>query len=256
MEMHMIPLESIRIDGGTLARVDINTAVVDEYAEMIDLLPPIIVYFDGSHHWLADGFHRYHAARKAGMIMIRADVRDGNLDDARWFATSANKAHGLRRTNADKRKAVVAALRLRPNHSDRAIAEHVGVSSPTVGLMRLELASTENLVSSANRISRDGHIINTTNIGRGVGPHRRNSAPAAMAPTITGSYSTGNARKRRPRMSEAPAVQSPDGLDRHPSVKAILLRMDMLVNMPLSQISQLALIEAMRNLKSALALVL
>jgi predicted nucleic acid-binding protein len=61
----MIPLESIRIDGGTQIRLEIRTDVVQEYAELIAKLPPITVFFDGSTYWLADGFHRYHAARMA-----------------------------------------------------------------------------------------------------------------------------------------------------------------------------------------------
>ncbi|HSW45688.1 MAG TPA: hypothetical protein VLM89_08960 [Phycisphaerae bacterium] len=35
MDRHKIPLESIRIDGGTQIRVEIRTDVVEEYAERI-----------------------------------------------------------------------------------------------------------------------------------------------------------------------------------------------------------------------------
>ena len=40
----------------------------------------------------------------------------------------ANQPHGLRRTHADKRKAVTLALKLHPEMSDQAIADHCGVS--------------------------------------------------------------------------------------------------------------------------------
>ena len=48
--------------------------------------------------------------------------------DAAWAACAANQAHGLRRTHADKRKAVTLALKLHPEMSDQAIADHCGVS--------------------------------------------------------------------------------------------------------------------------------
>jgi hypothetical protein len=239
MNTHKMPLDSIRIDGDTHTRVAISSDVIAEYAERLDELPPVTVHYDGTHYWLTDGFHRYHAARKAGTTMIRVEVRSGSLEDARWFATSANRTHGLRRTNADKHRAVVAALRLRPNQSDRAIAEHVGVSHGLVGVARAELAAKENLASSGNRISRDGHVINTANIGRRARPNRRNGTPTTR-PTD------------RPRMGESHVAESPGGLERHPSINGILHRLAMLVNMPLSEMSRAALVRAVEDLKNAL----
>jgi hypothetical protein len=84
--------------------------------------------------------------------------------DARWLALGANKAHGLRQTNEDKRRAVEAALRMRPEWSDSRIAEHVGVHHSTVGDARKRLA--ESASQPATRTGRDGRTIDTTNIGR------------------------------------------------------------------------------------------
>jgi len=55
-------------------------------------------------------------------------VTPGSRKDAAWAACAANQTHGLRRTNADKRKAVTLALKLHPEMSDQAIADHCGVS--------------------------------------------------------------------------------------------------------------------------------
>lgn len=58
-------LRSIRIDGGTQSRAELNNTTVDEYTEAMlegDTFPPIVVFFDGSSYWLADGFHRYFGA--------------------------------------------------------------------------------------------------------------------------------------------------------------------------------------------------
>ena len=62
--------------------------------------------FDGTDYWLADGFHRFWAAKEAGLTEIYEEIHPGTLRDAILFSLSANSKHGLRRTNADKRKAV------------------------------------------------------------------------------------------------------------------------------------------------------
>ncbi len=69
-------------------------------------------------------------------MTLAADVRAGTLTDAQLFSYGANQDHGLRRTNEDKRKAVLGVLALKPDGSDRAIAKHVGVSDKTVAAAR------------------------------------------------------------------------------------------------------------------------
>lgn len=134
-------LNAIRIDGGTQSRVEINNEAVSDYAEAVKVgieFPPIVVFYDGADHWLADGFHRYHSHKQAGKASILADVREGTLLDAKLFALGANGTHGLRRSNADKRKAVQMAFD-EPSWaewSDRKIAEVCGVSNPFVSGMR------------------------------------------------------------------------------------------------------------------------
>jgi hypothetical protein len=123
-----------------------------------------VCYHDGSTYWLADGFHRYHAARKRGEKWIDAQVIKGSRDDARWHAAGANTQHGLNRTTADKQKAVRLALELRPSLSDRAIAQHCGVDNKTVAIQRAK--STEEIPQSTIRTGADGRTINTANIGR------------------------------------------------------------------------------------------
>jgi hypothetical protein len=71
-----------------------------------DTFPPITVYHDGVDYYLADGFHRLHAAQRLGRASIQAEVKTGTLRDAILFSLGANRDHGLRRTNADKRKCV------------------------------------------------------------------------------------------------------------------------------------------------------
>ncbi len=139
--MKIVNLKTIRIDGGTQSRVSLNEAAVADYAEHIRAggdLPPVVVFSDGSDHWLADGFHRFHAYSQAGKASIPADVRNGARRDAVLYAAGANAEHGLRRTNEDKRRAVQMLLDDAEcaKWSDRQIAKHCGVTQPFVSGIR------------------------------------------------------------------------------------------------------------------------
>jgi hypothetical protein len=175
-----LPLDSIRMDGGTQPRVRIDEEIVREYAERMragDHFPPVQVYFDGTDHWLSDGFHRVRAAREAEKPTIQAEVWEGTRDDAFWMSLGANKDHGLRRTNDDKARAVKAALVARPSMSDRQIADHVGVHFDTVAKYRAELKAAGTIGNSDSRTGRDGRTINTANIGKTAGAKAKPTAP-------------------------------------------------------------------------------
>jgi cell division protein FtsB len=59
---------------------------------------------------LVDGFHRLFAHKRADYKEIEVNVHQGTLRDAQFYALGVNDKHGLQRTNADKRKAVMIAL--------------------------------------------------------------------------------------------------------------------------------------------------
>lgn len=151
--MKTLSLDKIRIDGGTQPRESIDTAYVDELAEIADKLPPAVVFFDGVEHWLGDGFHRYHARRKAGKQTMNVDIRNGTLSDAVVFAVGANASHGLRRTNADKRRAVGMLLALKGwgDRSSEMIATTCGVSRPFVEEFRANMQPLQ-----VERVGKDG----------------------------------------------------------------------------------------------------
>lgn len=155
MTIKTILLNDIRIDGNTQSRVEINQDAVTHYADLMrddTVMPPIIVFFDGVDHWMADGFHRFHATssldKKANIV---ADVRKGTQRDAILFSLNANVPHGLSLTWADKRKAVTTMLS-DPEWSelsDRAIARHCGCSHTFVLNTRKELS--EPLATKSKR---------------------------------------------------------------------------------------------------------
>jgi hypothetical protein len=150
-----LPLTSIRTDGGTQSRVKIDPEAVADYAAAYKArtaMPPLTVYHDGKDHWLADGFHRFHAAERAGLLTVRCDVKRGTKKDAAWHSVGANRQHGLRRTNADKQNAARMAVQLHPERTDRILAEHVGVDHKTIAAARAQLGNFPN----STRIGRDG----------------------------------------------------------------------------------------------------
>jgi len=170
MRPRQIKLEEIRIDGGTQPRVRIDQNAVTDYAEAMsggEAFPAVDLVHDGATYWLVDGFHRYHAARRAGKVSISAFVKAGQQADAVWASLAVNKTHGLRRTNADKAKAVTTALQ-HPNSeglSNRLMAEHCGVSEGFI--RKLRCSATAHCAQSISvRTGRDGRTIDTSNIGK------------------------------------------------------------------------------------------
>lgn len=154
----LIALASIRIDGGTQSRASLNQQTIEDYAdEMLGgaEFPPIVVFFDGTNYWLADGFHRWYAARKADQQKIACEVKQGTQRDAILYSVGANSEHGQRRSNADKRRAVELLLNDEEwaKKSDRWIAEKCGVSNRFASVMRGELCTVH---SSEPTTGQDG----------------------------------------------------------------------------------------------------
>jgi len=148
MSEQMLDISKIRIDGDTQPRLAIDQGVVAEYVGLLEAgaeFPPVQVVSDGAAHWLVDGFHRYFAHRKLERKQIKAEVTTGVLSEAQWLSLGANKAHGLRRTNNDKAKAVIKALKMKPELTDRVIADHVGVDHVTVGKYRESIDNARRL---------------------------------------------------------------------------------------------------------------
>ena len=142
--MKALNLSAIIIDKGTQSRAAISEDTVIDYAEAMqagDTFPPITVFFDGVEYYLADGFHRLHAAKRLHKASIQADVRTGTLRDAILYSLGANRDHGLRRSNADKRKCVQTLLEDFEwgELSVNEMARICGVSPQLVTAVKLEM---------------------------------------------------------------------------------------------------------------------
>lgn len=168
--MSTLDLDKIRADERCQPRTTFDTDLVAQYAEAMangDTFPPVKVFFDGVDHFLADGFHRYHAAASLGLADIAADISEGTLRDAILYSCSANASHGWRRTNDDKRRAVLRLLNDPEwqRWSDREIARRCMVGADMVGRLRPSVSVAERQIERT--VQRGGTIYTqqTANIG-------------------------------------------------------------------------------------------
>lgn len=183
-----LPISQIRLDGGTQPRSAINYEVVEEYIESIQAgakFPPVDVFFDGENYWLADGFHRRDAFFGADFEEIECTVHQGTLQDAQWFSYAANKANGLYRSNADKQRAVQAALKhpASAGLSDVQIAKHVGVNDKTIAAWRERIfGNSEDRLPPTRTATRNGktYEINVSNIGKAQAAPKVESEPECV----------------------------------------------------------------------------
>lgn len=159
-----LEIACMRLDGNTQPRCEINETAVAEYAELVaerDKFPPVVVFDDGASLWLADGFHRVHAHRRAGMPTIFAEVHSGTRRDAVLYGLNANIRHGLRETRADKRRKIEIMLGDDEwgRWSDREIGRRCGVDHKTVTTVRAELvASGEIPQIEVRTVERNGTV--------------------------------------------------------------------------------------------------
>lgn len=197
LDVRWLSISSVRLDGGTQGRVRLDPTIVQDYAQEftrnaempVELalksshelwwgsFPPLDVYFD-QEYWLADGFHRLaglrQALERAGLDSyhirgwrVLCKVHKGSRRDAILHAAGANANHGLRRTNADKRKAVETLLRDEEwqKWSDAEIARRCAVDAKTVGNARHQLELNREIPDTLIRKRADGATVDTTNVG-------------------------------------------------------------------------------------------
>jgi hypothetical protein len=188
-EINTIPLHAVNIKGGTQSRVELNQATIAEYVELIRAavdLPPVVTFFDGSTFWLADGFHRFNAHLDAGAMEIASEIRTGTQRDAILFSVGANAAHGLRRTNEDKRRAVMTLLNDAEwsTWSDNAVARACGVSRSIVESLRKPSLAEKQVTAPVVRTFTTKHgttaTMNTAHIGKAKAPE----ATAFLPPEV------------------------------------------------------------------------
>ncbi len=143
----VLPGDSPRVRGEDAEHVRI-------LAESPDELPPIVV--QRATMRVIDGMHRLQAAIARGDREIEVEYYDGSAADAFVRAVRENTGHGLPLSRVDREAAVKRIIGTHPRLSDRAIADVVGLSPPTVGSIRRRWTGTNG--QSKVRVGRDGRV--------------------------------------------------------------------------------------------------
>lgn len=193
-----VPIESLRpADSPRLA--GLNSAHAEALAEVDGELPPILV--QRSTMRVIDGMHRLGAARMRGKQKVCVLFLDCGEEDAFLLAVSANIRHGLPLTLADRRAAAARIMKLRPEASDRWIAELAGLAAKTVAAIRH--SSPGSAPALTHRLGRDGRVrpVNAAE-GRRLAQELITSNPDAPLRLIArnAGISVGTARDVRDKM--------------------------------------------------------
>jgi len=172
------------------------------------------LFHDGADYWLADGFQRYFGAKEAKRASLPANVHQGTRRDALLFATGANSAHGLRRSNADKRKAVETLLNDFEwvTWSDHKIAEQAAVSQQFVSQIRKELTTVVSSPAAQTaddpKLGKDGKKRSPRKTGKKrppKEPESTNGHPTVVEPLPLGEPFEGPPVTREPGEDETEA---------------------------------------------------
>lgn len=150
----------LRHDTRLQSRESVDHDAIAEYAEIYRTnpasMPAVRVVLVAGTPMIVDGFHRASAAKAAGVVELEVEVvAIGTIENAIEEAARANQGHGIRRTRADKRRAVAMLLQLPhwQRHSARMLAMHVGVSPSFVA----------DLIKQNQEVTRQVSIMDTSN---------------------------------------------------------------------------------------------
>lgn len=153
-------------------------------------IPPIEVYDVADHGMvLVSGFHRLAAHQKLNRKEVLAIVHKGTWEEARIAAAAANKDHlGLKRNQADKRRAVWELLKTLADINDRwsinKMAEHVNVSEETVSAIRKEWVAKLEAQNGGQPLP-EAKVVGKDGIARKDKAGKAASKPAEEAPDGT-----------------------------------------------------------------------
>ncbi len=86
--MAQVRISDLLADAPVDPEAHLDAARVEHYAQMLDALPPVVVFDTPEGPLLADGYHRVAAARRRGLETVEAEVRRGSRHDALQYAAA------------------------------------------------------------------------------------------------------------------------------------------------------------------------
>lgn len=158
MANKLVFIADIDFDSSPKVRVALHQEVAAEYAEAYKAktkfpLPQLFKDANSKFFLIADGRHRIEGQRIIGKKAIECEVHKGDYEAALRFGLACNIHHGLRRTNADKRECVEAAIRQWPGLSSSELADVCFVSRTYVSEIRRE--DMEQLAKDTDKEAED-----------------------------------------------------------------------------------------------------
>ena len=127
-----IAIRDIVADASIDIRNGMDATTIEEYMDIIDELPPVVVFDTSQGYLLADGFHRLTAAERLGREEIEADIKKGSRHDALEFAAYANAAAPLKLKPGERRAGIRRLNRLQPDWNAKQIGRLMACSEFTV----------------------------------------------------------------------------------------------------------------------------
>jgi ParB-like chromosome segregation protein Spo0J len=146
-----VNIYELEIDYHLQMRVKMDSQTIEDYADAYQEgleLPPITVFVCADLDYkvyLVDGFHRVEAAKFARFDKLPCNYIEGTYREALMYSLSVNSDHGLKRSNADKRKAVFTLLEDKEwsELSSRDLAKIAKVSHQYIQNLRKEINAKE-----------------------------------------------------------------------------------------------------------------
>ena len=118
---------------------------------------PLIAYKVDGKLYLADGYHRYAAARYAGLQEIPVEIREGPFRDALECALTVNAGSRIKPlTLRERTHGCCLMLEIWTERSDRWIAEDMGVNHETVRGLRETMEATGEIRQLDRLLGKDG----------------------------------------------------------------------------------------------------
>jgi transposase len=143
-EPESVDLAALILDERLQSRAGVDPDTVAEYEDALrrgaEFEALWAVEIDGGLY-LVDGWQRYEAAERVGIVEFPVRVWFGTWEEAVELAAQCNARHGRPRTRADLAK-TIAMLRTLPQWREAsavAIAKHVGVSHATISRVLAKL---------------------------------------------------------------------------------------------------------------------
>ena len=189
-----VALADIATHGQTQPRVAMDEQTWREYATRMEWSselglvvdpegqhwPALQLVHDGQTLWLADGFHRLHAARSLGLEFFQAHIEPGTQREAVQRSLGANARHGKRRTRADKRRAIERALFdvQWATWTDARVARLCHVTPSMVTNVRQALEGAGTIIAQEILVGEDGREFERSVTPRAVTPKKEAKRPS------------------------------------------------------------------------------